>query len=169
MSPIPLGLSTHSAHARAGERDRKTERARYQERERGRESQLVKVKVVHFKSPAEILLVLTQYLSKLVKINFSNEALIGLTLGTIPSLLNCIILYNLSPCYFPFPVHLFTFYDEQGNILVSFTVLLRAQKNDLISTSSQLIVDVSISNVIVIAYRPNLFVLKQRWETSGSS
>lgn len=88
----------------------------------------MKVKVVHFKSPAEILLVLTQYLSKHLKINFINEALIVLTLGTIPSLLNHIILYHLSSCYFSFPVHLFTFYHEQGNILVSFIVLLRAQK-----------------------------------------
>lgn len=85
-------------------------RGRMRDREKGRASQLVKVKVVHFKSPAEILLVLTQYLSKLVKINFINEALIVLTLGTIPSLLNYIILYHLSSSYLPFPVYAFTLY-----------------------------------------------------------
>lgn len=70
----------------------------------------MKVKVVHFKSPAEILLVLTQYLSKLVKINFINEALIVLTLGTIPSLLNYITLYHLASSFLPFPVYAFTLY-----------------------------------------------------------
>lgn len=81
----------HSARAEytlsAGSRMREEEKVggKKREKERERVSQLLKVKVVHFKSPAEILLVLTQYLSKHVKINFLNEALIMFTLGTIPS------------------------------------------------------------------------------------
>lgn len=56
----------------------------------------MKVKVVHFKSPAEILLVLTKYLFKHGKVHFINEAVIVLTLGTIPSSLNCILFHLVS-------------------------------------------------------------------------